>query len=473
MRDQVPDPARYETPPVAAAAAADDGAVAGFLAANPDVTVVDLLLPDLSGILRGKKMPATGLAKLFRDGITLPGSVYGMDVTGATVEATGLGLKGGDADRICRPVPGRLARVPWCRRPTAQALLRMTDLDGGPFFADPRALLERMVAHLAARGLSPVVALELEFYLIDADRAETAPPQPPAAPRGGRRAAGTQVYGLDELDAFDDVLTEIQACCRSLDIAVDSAVAEYAPAQYEINLKHRLCALTAADDAVLFKRVVKQVAAAHGLAATFMSKPYADLAGSGLHVHLSLVDAAGRNVFAADEPAGSPVLAHAIGGLLDVMTEGHALFAQNQNAYRRFQRNCYVPQAPTWGVNNRTVAVRVPHGPADQRRLEHRVAGADANPYLVVATLLAGIVHGLDGRLDPGPPATGDAGEGRPPAFGSSWAVSLDRLASSRFYGEVFGRRFLDAYLAVKRAERDRFHSLVSPVEHQWYLERA
>ncbi len=451
-----------------------DGADAArrFLADNPDLACVELLLPDLAGVMRGKRAPAADLAKLLTRGIDLPGSVYGLDITGATVEETGLGLSIGDADRVCLPVEGRLARVPWRPRPTAQVLMRMTGEDGGPFFADPRAVLEGVAARFAARGLVPVAALELEFYLVAADRAPGAPPRPPEVPGRGHAAGGTQVYALDDLDDFDAVLEEIQACCRCLDIPVDSAVAEYAPAQYEINLRHRPCVLAAADDAVLFKRVVKQVAAKHGLAATFMAKPYAELAGSGLHVHLSLLDRAGRNLFADDDPAGTPELRHAIGGLLAHMAEGQALFAQNQNAYRRFRRGCYVPHAPTWGINNRTVAVRVPRGPADQRRLEHRLAGADANPYLVVAAILAAVEWGLDQRLEPGPPILGDAESAVDPAFGTSWALALDGLAGSRFYAEALGHGFLDVYLAVKRSERDRFHSLVSPLEHEWYLER-
>lgn len=450
-----------------------EAAAADFLERNGDIVTVDLLLADLAGILRGKRLPAASLARVLAGGVALPGSVYGLDITGTTVEATGLGLHCGDADRICRVVPGRLARVPWQARPTAEALIAMTGPDGDPFFADPRAQLQRQVERLADRGLTAVVAMELEFYLIEGDRDADAAPRPAPPPGGGRRQTTTQVYGLDELDDFGDLLGEIGDCCAAMGIPVDGATAEYAPGQYEINLSHRASAVAAADDAVLFKRVVRKLAARHGVTATFMSKPFADLAGSGLHVHLSLLDRQGSNIFAADDPAGTPALGHAIGGLLAGMGDGQALFAANQNAFRRFRADSYAPLAATWGIDNRTVAVRVPAGPAASRRLEHRVAGSDANPYLVLAAVLGAVEQGLEQRLDPGPPETGDAYRARPPDFGSSWAQALDRLAGSAFYEALFGRPFLDVYLAVKRAERDRFHQHVSPLEYQWYLDKG
>ncbi|MEE8271831.1 MAG: glutamine synthetase family protein [Alphaproteobacteria bacterium] len=455
------------------AAPENDGEVARFLADHPDIRQIDALIPDTCGVLRGKKVPARGLAGLFGDGLVFPGSVYATDITGTTVEATGLGLSEGDADRPCLPVPGTLRPVPWAPRPTGQVLLAMREADGAPFFADPRAALRRVVDRLADDGLYPVVAIELEFYLIDRRRRADGAPQPPKSPDTGRRQTTTQVYGIDELYDFADLLDDVDRAAGDQGIPVDAAVSEYAPGQYEINLRHGDDPVRACDEATLFKRAVKGVAHRHGIAATFMAKPYPDLSGNGLHIHLSLCDGHGRNVFAADDPAGTPALRHAIGGLAATMADGMALFAQNANAFRRFQPNSYAPHAPTWAVNNRSCALRIPAGPSRDRRVEHRVAGADGNLYLVMAAVLAGAHHGLAGRLDPGPPTSGNAYANVPHALTSSWFDALDRLARSAVYADYLGPDFLAAYLALKRAERDRFLAAITPLEYEWYLQKA
>ena len=452
--------------------AAEDEAAA-FMAARPEIKQVDALLPDSCGVLRGKKLPIRGLAKLYGEGVGFPGSIYATDITGATVEETGLGLDEGDADRPCRAVPGTLHSVPWAKRPTAQILLSMHEPDGRPFFADPRAVLQRVVDRLAADGLRPVVAIELEFYLIERRRDSQGRPQPPRAPETGRRQDTTQVYGIDELYEFDDVLTAMTDAAREQGIPVDAAVSEYAPGQYEINLHHCDDAVRAADDAVLFKRAVKGVAHRQGMEATFMAKPYADLSGNGLHVHLSLLDGHGANIFAAESPEGTPALRHAIGGLAATMPEAMALFAQNANAFRRFQAGSYAPHAASWAVNNRSCALRIPAGPASDRRVEHRVAGADGNIYLVLAAVLAGLHHGLERKIDPGPAVEGNAYKTLPATLTSSWYDALARLEASEVLADYLGRDFLAVYLALKRAERERFQATITALEYDWYLDKA
>jgi len=447
--------------------------VRNFRAQYPDITHIDALVCDMCGVLRGKKVPVTALDKIFRDGLTFPGSLFATDITGETVEETGLGFADGDADRDCFPVPHTLDPVPWLSRPTGQVLLAMRDLDGSPFFADPRTVLANVIQRLKADGLHPVVAVELEFYLVDRKRGEDGRPRPPMSPISGKRQNTTQVYGIDELYDFNDLLYEIYDTCVAQGIPVDSLVSEYAPGQYEINLRHVTDPLEACDDAVLFKRVVKSVAAKHGVEATFMAKPYPDQAGSGFHIHMSMLDEAGANIFAADDPHGSPALRHAIGGLGATMAEGMAVFAQNQNAFRRFQPNSYVPHAPTWAANNRSVSLRIPPGKPADRRVEHRVAGADGNPYLVVAAVLAGAHYGLKRQIDPGPPVQGSAYDKIEPTLTSSWIVALEQLDGSAFFNDYFGRRFLDVYLALKWAERDKFFSQISPLEYDWYLNKV
>ncbi|HYD30524.1 MAG TPA: glutamine synthetase family protein [Azospirillaceae bacterium] len=443
--------------------------------ANPGIAAVDVLIPDSRGVLRGKRIPVAGLPKVYTEGCAFPGSIYAFDITGATIEETGLAWDEGDADRPCLPLPGTLQRVPWLKNPTGQLMLEMRDHDGSPYFAAPRAQCARMAANLKNLGYTPVVAVELEFYLLDSDWGPEDRPRPPLSPTSGVRQSTTQVYGMNELYDFDHVLSEIHDTALTQAIPADTAVAEYGPGQCEINLRHTPDAVKAADDAILFKRVVRGVAARHKLDATFMAKPYPNHAGSGMHVHMSLLDADGRNVFEADDqnPEGSPLLRHAVGGLRAAMADSMALFAPNANSFRRFQKESYAPCAPTWGINNRTTAIRIPVGPPGSKRLEHRVAGADADPYLVVAALLAGIHHGLTGKIDPGAPLVGNAYVQAPASLPRTWMGALETFERSDLMRAYFGERFMQVFLATKWAERDKFFAYVSPLEYEWYLRTA
>jgi glutamine synthetase len=251
-------------------------------------------------------------------------------------------------------------------------------------------------------------------------------------------------------------------------------MSEYAPGQFEITLEHRADALRAVDEAILFKRAVRGVAAKHGRIACFMAKPFAELAGTGMHLHASLADRDGRNACAGESPAGSMLLRHAIGGLRATLGEGMAVFAPHANSYRRFRAMSYAPVAPTWGVNNRSVSLRVPAGPPASRHVEHRVAGADANPYLVTAVVLAGMLHGIERGIDPGPPVEGNGYEQlRAGELPTQWHTALERAADSEFLADALGREFLEVFLAVKRRECEKFGALVTDRDYEWYLDSA
>jgi glutamine synthetase len=275
---------------------------------------------------------------------------------------------------------------------------------------------------------------------------------------------------MAELDDYAAFLAEVDRLATVQGVPADTAVAEYAPGQYEVNLKHVADALIAADHAVLLKRIIRRAAEACGMDATFMAKPYADQAGSGTHVHVSLLDAAGRNVFAAEDPIGSPRLAQAAAGLLETMPEALALLAPNVNSMRRFQPDAFVPITPSWGANNRTVAVRVPTGGPDTRRIEHRVAGADANPYLVAAAVLAGMHHGLVNELMPPAPVIGNATVEGGTRLPGSWLHAIERLACGAVLPDYLDSEFVRVYLACREHERRRFHETITPLEHDWYL---
>lgn len=441
-----------------------------FLYKHPDIEDIDLLLADTNGILRGKRVRREALGKIYQEGLALPGSLFALTITGETVEATGLGFNEGDADRLCWPVAGTLKPAPWQPRPMAQVFMSMFEADGQPFYADPRHVLARVLQRFTDQGLTPMVALELEFYLLDRQRKKNSQPQPPCSPVTGRRENQTQVYGITELDTYGNLLDEIEQVAEQQDVPVTSIIAEYAPGQYEINLQHVADAMAACDDAVLLKRLVKAVVSKHDMDVTFMAKPYAHWAGNGLHVHISVLDSTGNNIFADPHALGNTTLQQACAGLAATMAEGMALFAPNANSFRRFQIDSYVPLNPSWGTNNRTLALRIPTGSEEARRVEHRVAGADANPYLLLAALLAGIDHGTSKQLEPEPPVSGNAYSQLEPSLPISWEQALTTMQTATVLPGYLGEDFWRAYHANKQYEWQQFNQHISPLEHNWYL---
>jgi len=440
-----------------------------FLAANPDVAAVQLVITDASGVGRGKNIAREELAALYGHGRNVAGSILGLDVTGEDVDGTGLVWDVGDADQCCRPVAGSLRRAPWLSRPTAQVLGTMFELDGRPAAADPRHALAAVVRRCVAAGFNPVVAVELEFYLLERVDGQLVPS---GGLLSGERRARIDAYGLGRLDDMSPLFDDLYCAAREQGLPVRTLMAEYAPGQFEITLEHREDALRAVDEAIMFKRAVRGVAARHGRTACFMAKPFAGRAGSGMHLHASLADAGGANAFASDDPAGSPLLRNAIGGLRQTLADGMAILAPNANSYRRFRALSYAPVAPTWGINNRSVSLRVPSGPPPSRHVEHRVAGADANPYLVAALVLAGMLHGIERGLDPGPPVQGNGySQVAPGELPTQWHDAIERAARSDFLRDAFGERFLEVFIAIKRQECEKFGALVTDRDYEWYLD--
>jgi glutamine synthetase len=449
---------------------AADTTLEQFLADHPDIRFFDAFVNDLNTIERGKRIDRAGIAGVFKRGMPLPGSMYALDIEGGTIEDSGLGFSDGDADRPCMPIPGTLVTVPWAKDGIAQVQLTMHENDGSPFFGDPRHLLANVLARFERLSLTPVVAIEYEFYLVDIERDEKGQPRPPRGPLTGRREFRTQINSMSDLNDFSPLLAEIDRVCRLQNVPTTSALAEYGPGQYEVNLAHAPDSLRVCDEALRFKRAVKSVARVHGCEATFLPKPYRDMAGSGLHVHVSLVDAAGRNIFAAANPLDSAPLRHVIGGTLTTLADGVALCAPGPNSYRRFRSEAYVPLHPTWSINNRGSAIRVPASDPDNLRIEHRLAGADANPYLVLAWILAGMLHGLENRLEPPTVLTGNAYTQGGDPLPMNWIAAIERFSTSAFARETFGPKFVHLFSTVKRAEAEEFASHVTPLEIARYL---
>jgi glutamine synthetase len=443
-----------------------------FLEQNPDIDAFELFILDANGVPRGKLLHRDELLAVYETGRPLPSTILGLTMHGEDVENSGLVWDVGDIDCRAYPLAGSLVRMPWRKMPTAAVQVSMHPQEGMPAaIADPRHVLVEVIDRLKADGFHPVMACELEFYLLDQKRDADGRPQP-ALDADGHRPRGTQVYGLRELEQIEPFLADLYAACKAQGIPARTAISEYAPGQVEITLEHG-DALQAMDQAVRYKRLVKGVAHAHGMQACFMAKPFAEIAGTGMHMHVSLADAEGHNLFASEDPAGTPLLRQSVGGMLKSLLDSLLLFCPNANSYRRFQANSYAPLAPTWGVDNRTVSLRVPGGPANSRHIEHRICGADANPYLAAAAILAGIHRGIRENIDPGNPIEGNGYAQAKELLPTDWLTSLCALERSSWARDAFGTAFLGVYLAVKRAEYRQFMSEVGEQDWRWYLNQA
>ena len=439
------------------------------LPGNQAPSVLEAFVVDVNGIARGKWVPAERIPEVMQKGVALPRSVYALDVWGCDVPEAGLAVGTGDPDGICMPVDGTLLPVTWLTRPTTQVLLRMLQQDGTPFYADPRQVLARVAGRVAATGLTPVMATELEFYIIDRRRTPRDPVSPPSSHEGRWNGWQTQVLSIAELHSFEPLLADIFHACERQNLPADTVVRENGPGQYEVNLNHVADPLQAADHAFLLKRIVKGVARQHGLDATFMAKPYGNLAGSGMHVHMSMLDAAGRNIMA--EAGGAPTerLHHVVGGMLATLPDCMLLLAPHANSYRRLIPGGHAPTNVTWGLDNRSAAIRVITA-GQATRVEHRVAGADCNPYLAVAGILAGALHGLTHRIAPAPPIDGEQREGHP-TLPVNWDDAIDAFDASAVMGDHLGADYQDLFSACKRQEQAEFRRRVTDVEYDAYLQ--
>jgi glutamine synthetase len=442
-----------------------------FLDANPDIQSVHIVWTDICGVARGKILRRDEVIPAWRDGRFLPISALVLDTSGQDVPETGLVFDEGDRDMLMWPVPGSFVRIPWIEEPSAQYIAAIHDLDGTPHYADPRNALEKIVERFKGElHMTPVGAVELEFFLMDREAALAGHPTAPKALINGHRPQHYQAYYLQDLEDFAPFFKDLYAYCDVQGLPAKTLISEYAPGQMEIVLRHRNDVLKASDEAIMLKRLIKACAEMHGLVATFMAKPYSEWTGSGMHVHVSLADEAGKNLFAADDPTQNELLLHALGGLKAAMAESMLIFAPNANSYRRFRRNSYAPVSASWGVNNRTVSLRIPAGAAEACHIEHRPSGADANPYLVMAAILAGMHYGITEKADPGNPVVGNGYERRAKYIPGNWFDAIDAFWRASILKEYFGKEFVDTYCTVKEVEADRFFAEPTARDFEWYL---
>lgn len=340
--------------------------------------------------------------------------------------------------------------------------------DGRPFEGDPRHALACVVSRLNAHGVYPVTATELEFYLIDDSGPEFLPP---ASPISGRRAMGAATLSMRMLDEFNAFFDALYAGCEAMGIEADTATSEAGPGQFEINLNHGADPLKMADDTWLFKILVRRLARQHGMAASFMAKPYPDFSGSGLHLHASLLDGAGRNVFDNGGPEGTAMLHHAIGGVLAAMPASTLIFAPHLNSYQRLVPHAHAPTGMCWAYENRTASVRVPLGPPKARRLEHRMPGGDVNPYLMMAAVLGAMLVGIEDKTMPPAPVSGDAYLLDLPQIPTSWSDALVGFATAPVMTRIFDPMLIDNFCRTKRQEMTGVTTLSDQATRELYLE--
>lgn len=441
----------------------------------PHIAMLEVLMPDINGIFRCKRIHRSEFGALFEGALKCPATQSLVTTMGEYNHEVDSRLVAGEPDNRILPVSGSLAPVPWLASPTGQVLASHFSVDGRPAWSDPRHVLAGVLAHFTEQGLSPVIATELEFYLVSPGDGTVPRPLLGRIPGTGMQQQGIQFAMAEDLWQYDAFLDAVRVACEQQGVPVTTMLSEFAPGQWEINTRHVADPLLACDHALLLKRIVKGVALQQGISATFMAKPFAGSAGSGLHIHASLYDGQGSNVFSDPAGTGTPALSntmrHAIGGLASTMREAMAIFAPNANSYRRFVPGTYVPLAPSWGYNHRDVSLRIPVSGHDDRRIEHRVAGADANPYLVAAAVLAGILHGIRQRCDPGPMvAEGTPLGAQEVTLPARWEQALDAFERSAILPAYLGEGYCSAFASMRRAECDAFHARISNLDYEWYL---
>lgn len=439
-----------------------------WLREHPEVRTIRVAAADLNGVARGKRVPARFAQKLLTEGTRFPFSVMNLDIWGEDIEDSPLVFESGDVDGVLMPTERGFLPMPWLEAPTALLPIWMFHEDGRPYEGDPRQALARVVDRYKAAGLTPVVATELEFFLIDDSGNRL---RVPPSPRSGKRRTGGEILSLKALDAFDAFFTALYVACEEMDIPADTAISEAGPGQFEINLMHQPDPLKSADDTWFFKMLVKGLARNHGFAASFMAKPYEAWSGNGLHTHFSVLDSEGANIFNNGGPEGTETLRHAIGGLLAALPGSTLLFAPHANSYDRLVPDAHAPTGIAWAYENRTAAIRVPSGNPAARRIEHRVAGGDVNPYLSLAAILGAALRGIEGRMDAPPPITGNAYAQDLPQMPVTWEDAIATFESSAEIAGILPRELIANYVLTKRQELHYMSELSPAQQTELYLD--
>ena len=426
-----------------------------------DIEDIEAFVPDMAGSARGKIIPAD---KFGSGQIKMPEAIFSQTITGDYIDDKN---NVEDRDMLLVPDPSTLRPVPWLSDPAASVFFDCYLRDGTPVAKSPRAVLRNVLAKFEARGWIPVVAPEVEFYLLSPHSDPNEEAKPPAG-RLGRTESVRQPYSIDTMNDFEPFILDVYKYCEAQGIQVDTLSQEMGPAQLEINFKHGN-ALDLADQVFLFKRTLREAAILHEMHVTFLAKPYAEEAGSSLHLHQSILDKDGNNIFSKDDGTASELFYGYIAGLQRYMPDAMLMFAPYVNSYRRFASPLSSPVNLAWAVDNRTVGLRVPDSPAEARRVENRLAGSDVNPYLVIAATLACGYLGMTEGLKPTDEAKGSAYSGDFDLHRHICAA-IDAMQQSDAIRSMLGDEFVAIYTAVKDAEFSEFQEIITPYERETLL---
>ncbi len=440
--------------------------------AEHGVTEIECIIPDMNGVQRGKVLPAGKFLSGVKDGtLRIPGSIYTVTINGEYPDDTDSIVPRTDPDLIMVPDPGTICEAPGFATPTAYVIADAFTSDGASVDYAPRMILKRVIKLYTERGWKPVVAPEIEFYLVSKNTDPDFPLAPPTG-RSGRPETGSQPYGLEALGEFEDIIEQIYDFSEKASLDIDTMIHEAGAAQLEVNFLHG-DPLRLADEVLLFKRIVRQVALEHGVYATFLAKPMSDQPGSAMHIHQSVLDlATGKNVFSTATGKDSALFRGHIAGLARLLPQITPMMAPNVNSYRRMRPDTAAPINVQWGTDNRSCGLRVPVSDAKNRRIENRLPGADSNPYLAIAASLVCGYIGMVERMIPPKSIEGNA-YNRARTLPRSLEGALARFSHCRPVKALLGEDFFDIFYAIKECELFHYQSVISSWEREHLLLRV
>ena len=428
---------------------------------------IECITPDQAGVARGKMMPSKKFTS--NTSLALPSAVFMATISGGYPE-DGHGFRYPEDDGDLKMVPdlSTLSIVPWEDDPTAQVICDLVHQDGRNVEFTPRDLLKKIVAAYADRGLRPVVAPEIEFYLVRKNPDPDYPLTPPVG-RSGRPIGGGQGYSIAGVNEFDELIDDIYHFSESQGLEIDTLIHEEGAGQLEINLRHG-DPVQLADQVFMFKRTIREAALKHDTYATFMAKPIQGQPGSAMHIHQSIVDRkTGRNVFTNEDGSESEAFFHFIGGMQKHVPNALVMMAPYVNSYRRLTQAASAPVNNKWGYDNRTTAFRVPRSDSAARRVENRIPSSDANPYLALAASLACGLLGLTEKLPAEQPVLTTANEDEID-LPRGLLEAVDLFENDEALRGVLGEAFVTTYAAIKKAEFETFMEVISPWEREFLL---
>ena len=446
-----------------------------FLKNHPEINSFDIIMHDCNAIGRGKIIRRNELLKLYESGRQFPLSLLGMDITGEDVPGTVLVLEQGDGDIKAWPIAKSLKQIHKSKPSRGELFMTMSDIDGNKLNIDPRNVLEDKINSFKKDGIKLCGTFELEFFLVANELDQYGKLQPAKSIIGKKRSyRKTDVYSVDNLHGMLPLINDIYDATNIAGIEAETIISEYAPGQYELTLKHQSDLLKAADDILRLKRIIRSLARLHGVTACFMAKPMENVSGSGMHFHVSMYDKKGTNLFAEKSKKNiNPNLLYALGGLTKTMGESMLIFAPNANSWRRLVLGSYAPVTPNWGMDNRSVAFRIPSSDSKNRRIEHRVSGVDANPYLVALTVISAMRYGMKNKIKAPNQTKGNAYEQKSNSKNNmphDWSSAILAAKKSKFLKEILGLELHRAFIAIKEMEYQKVASTVSELDIDLYL---